>query len=126
MSVLKFTSQFDEIFINWIITIFDAFHRKLIISQLGNYDRIQIININTGAERSSGSSQDVDWLAGIVFSSDMSDDTECHQIWAELGTLHCNLAGAIVFPLSLSVSPIPLHSAISPHSQSELLCKFPD
>ena len=90
MSVLKFTSQFDEIFINWIITIFDAFHRKLIISQLGNYDRIQIININTGAERSSGSSQDVDWLAGIVFSSDMSDDTECHQIWAELGTLHCN------------------------------------
>ena len=48
----------------------------------------------------AAASQDVE--AGIVFSSDMSDDTECHQIWAELGTLHCNLA--IVFSLSLSLS----------------------
>ena len=53
MSVLKFTSQFEEIFINLIIIIFDAFHRKLIISQANNYDRIQTININT-SDRQTG------------------------------------------------------------------------
>ena len=92
VSVLYFSSQFDEIFINWIITIFDAFHRKSIISQLSNYDRIQIININSldrrQGEVQAAASQDVQ--TGIVFSSDMSDDTECHQIWERaLYPHHC-------------------------------------
>ena len=94
MSVLYFTSQFDEIFINWIITIFDAFHRKSIISQVDNYDRIQIININSfeGRRREggvqAGASRDDE--VGIVFGSDMSDDTECHQIWeTALYPRHC-------------------------------------
>ena len=127
MSVLYFTSQFDEIFINWIITIFDAFHRKSIISQVDNYDRIQIININSfeGRRREggvqAGASRDDE--VGIVFGSDMSDDTECHQIWAELETLHCNLLPP---PSPLSSHCVTNSSSLRVLSQTKQTKQFPD
>ena len=127
MSVLKFRSQFDEIFINWIITIFDAFHRKLIISQVSNYDRIQIININTWelgqAEREESRQKPVRMLRQGLCSVAICQTTPSVTKYG-LNWRHCIVTSShclLSLSLSLSLSPIPRHSAISARTT-----QFPD
>ena len=127
MSVLKFSSQFDEIFINWIITIFDAFHRKLIISQVSNYDRIQIININTWelgqAEREESRQKPVRMLRQELCSVAICQTTPSVTKYG-LNWRHCIVTSShclLSLSLSLSLSPIPRHSAISARTT-----QFPD